>query len=452
MRDDALQPIQLPAHAWTQPETTAALRERRVGVLFELARKYGASQTRIANVTGMGQAEVSRIMNGDRHVMGIDVLERIADGLTMPDEQRLTLGLAPRYVGPAGVTLNPEQDGDAPVLRREFMRLSAGALGLAATNREVADQKIFGLEAGQRIGPDIVDQMRQRITRLRQLDNHLGGADTYQLFANEVGITRQLLKEGRYAQATKKELLGIYAEQAQQAGWAAFDAGWHSEARSFYEWSFEAAKEAGDAGLSGNALAHIAYQLVSNGQPDVKLAKASSQLGNHDAHPTVHALLQERCAWTYAVAGQPAQTERALALAEEALSQVTEHPGPDWAAWVDRTELKIMTGRCWTALRRPLRAVPALEETLNADYAPESHPRDWSLYAATLADAYVDAGEIDQAAELTGRALDLSEDVASIRPRTHLASVITRLKPYRSVSQVSDLLMRSPAHPTNVGL
>lgn len=135
MRDDALRPIQLPAHVWTQPETTAALRERRVGVLFALASKYGASQTRIANVTGMGQAEVSRIMSGDRHVMVIDVLERIAAGLTMPDEQRLTLGLAPRQVfssGPISHSETPTADSSDEEMdslrRRNFLGLAGGGV------------------------------------------------------------------------------------------------------------------------------------------------------------------------------------------------------------------------------------------------------------------------------------------------------------------------------------
>src|SRR5262245_4604032 len=35
-------------------------------------------------------------MNGKRQVTAIDVLERIADGLAMPDLARMRLGLAPR--------------------------------------------------------------------------------------------------------------------------------------------------------------------------------------------------------------------------------------------------------------------------------------------------------------------------------------------------------------------
>jgi transcriptional regulator with XRE-family HTH domain len=97
VRDDAMDPLVLPDQVWNEPETQAALRARRVGYLFQLAQKYaGASQTRIANVTGMAQSEVSRIRAGDRHVTAIDVLERVALGFDMPDRARVLLGLAPR--------------------------------------------------------------------------------------------------------------------------------------------------------------------------------------------------------------------------------------------------------------------------------------------------------------------------------------------------------------------
>lgn len=63
---------------------------------------------------------------------------------------------------------------------------------------------------------------------------------------------------------------------------------------------------------------------------------------------------------------------------------------PDYAAWIDATELDIMTGRCWSELRRPLRAVPVLERAL-AGYS-DAHARDKALYSSWLAESFIDAG------------------------------------------------------------
>jgi predicted ATPase len=136
MRDDALEPVQLPGDVWSRPETRDALRERRVGYLFALAKKYaGASQTRIANVTGMDQSEVSRIMKGDRQISAIDVLERVARGLLMPDPARALLGLAPQAqpTEPA----EPTAVTGAPEARRGMRRLPAPLTELVGREAEI---------------------------------------------------------------------------------------------------------------------------------------------------------------------------------------------------------------------------------------------------------------------------------------------------------------------------
>ncbi|MES5823546.1 helix-turn-helix transcriptional regulator [Streptomyces sp. RG80] len=66
-----------------------------MGAVFRHAQQYsGASQSRIAVAAGMTQARVNEIINGRREVSRLDVYERIADGLRMPDDARHLLGLA----------------------------------------------------------------------------------------------------------------------------------------------------------------------------------------------------------------------------------------------------------------------------------------------------------------------------------------------------------------------
>jgi hypothetical protein len=74
-----------------------------------------------------------------------------------------------------------------------------------------------------------------------------------------------------------------------------------------------------------------------------------------------------------------------------------------------------MTGRCWSELRRPLRAVPVLETAL-ANFS-DAHARDKALYSSWLADSYIDAGEVEQAVEVVSSSLTVMRDVSSVRPR-----------------------------------
>lgn len=164
--------IDIPDSFWQRPETTAALRERRIGRLFALLNQYtGASQTRIGIACGMSQGRVSNIIRGVSLVDKLDVFERIADGLSMPDPARTGLGLAPRASSqppsatklgqaiPPGYTAaglasfpisdllsldtEDEQQEDDPMRRRTFV----GLAGAAVLNTVFADAALPRAEA-----------------------------------------------------------------------------------------------------------------------------------------------------------------------------------------------------------------------------------------------------------------------------------------------------------------
>ncbi|WP_414942701.1 hypothetical protein [Amycolatopsis sp. cmx-11-51] len=116
--------------------------------------------------------------------------------------------------------------------------------------------------------------------------------------------------------------------------------------------------------LAGNAIAYAAYQQTATQQSGTALAADSYEVARQVATPKVGALLLDRKAWAHATAGEAQEADRALNLAREALNTPATRPEPDWVFWVDAAEIDIMAGRCWTELRRPLRAVPVLERVL----------------------------------------------------------------------------------------
>jgi len=92
----------VPPRAWQQPDVRLALQTRDVaGVLRGAQQHTGLSQGRIAGAIGLTQGRVSEIINGSRTVTTLEVFERVADGLSMPDDARMLFGLAPRH--PAGL-------------------------------------------------------------------------------------------------------------------------------------------------------------------------------------------------------------------------------------------------------------------------------------------------------------------------------------------------------------
>ncbi len=419
----------------------AAIAAHDFGIVFRIARsEAGISYSKIAAECDIKPERVGSLARGHGSVTTFEKIAKIADALRIPGDM---LGLAPRawesitQPGRPPVvsahTITESRDGEDTVRRRQFFKASAGA-GLAVGLPEFSK-----VSSGRRIGGDVPDQLRERTARLRRLDDVLGGGDTYRVYLGEKLATKRLIRDCDYGEETGLALLSVLAEQAQQAGWAAFDGGNHSDARSLYEESYQAATQAGDTALAGNALAFLSYQKVSGDrEAGIEIALTACRTAGPDAPPGVRALLHERLAWAYAVAGQVNGTKHALNDAETALHEHDGTPQPDWAAWVDRTELQIMTGRCWTELRRPLRAVPVLEDSL-AKYE-DTHARDKSLYLSWLADSYLSAGEVEQAARTARRSLELSAGVASVRPRQRIAPTLRRLSSYHRLPAVAEVL------------
>ncbi|MGW4485132.1 hypothetical protein ACWEOE_14995 [Amycolatopsis sp. NPDC004368] len=319
--------------------------------------------------------------------------------------------------------------GDSTVQRREFI----GAVASLALPLALARDSGPG-----KIGRSQLCGLRRRTARLRRLDDVLGGGDTCAVYAAEVETTKALLTQGSYTAEIGRELHIILAEQLQQAGWAAFDVGDHQRARSCYADSGRAADEAGARDLAGNALAYAAYQQTSTAQSGTADADASYEVAREVATPKVSALLLERKAWAHAAAGNARQADAALGLAREALHRTDSRPEPDWVFWVDAAEIDIMAGRCWTELRRPLRAVPLLETVLAG--FDDTCARDKSLYLTWLATAYLQAHEIEQSAATLRRAHELATGVASARPLARITSVARKLDRHRDVPEVADLL------------
>jgi tetratricopeptide (TPR) repeat protein len=317
------------------------------------------------------------------------------------------------------------------VQRREFIgAMAALAIPLARTEQPTS----------RRIGQSDIDELRRRTARLRRLDNIMGGAETFPVYSAEVDFTQRLLRESSHAIEIGQQLRALLAEQQQQAGWAAFDHGQHALAQRLYSESRDAAEEAGALDLAGNALAYAAYQQTTTSQSGTALATDSCEVARPMATPKVNALLLERKAWAHATAREPQEADRALNLAREALQVHDDRPDPDWVFWVNDAEIDIMAGRCWTELRRPLRAVPVLEQVLSG--FDDTHARDKALYLTWLATSYLHAHEVEQAAATLTRAADLAAGVSSVRPAVRIQAVARQLTRYRSTPAVVDLLTR----------
>lgn len=92
MRNRTPHRLSLPESVWEETTTRDVLRNRDFRGLFQIARRHGISQGRIASAVGITQSEVSRIVNSSpgksqRQIANINLIERIADGFDLPTRQ-----------------------------------------------------------------------------------------------------------------------------------------------------------------------------------------------------------------------------------------------------------------------------------------------------------------------------------------------------------------------------
>ncbi|MGW4954791.1 XRE family transcriptional regulator [Streptomyces parvulus] len=429
-------PTALPRELLNAEEMQRALAEHDFGTVFRLARSRARiPYARIAEGCDLKPTRVGELARGEGRVTTFAKVVAISDALRVPGHM---VGLAPRPWEGSGTPWNVNRPETGTDVHRRTVLQAATTAGLAAALPVLHQPTV-----PTRVTPGYVDQLRRRTARLRRLDEILGGGDTYRVYLGEFQSTKALLRDATFTPESRRRLVALLAEQAQLAGWAAFDGGKQADAESLYQESRAAAREAEDGDLLGNAHAFLAYQ-APNPQVAVEMATTGCSNITLQTPAGVRALLHERLAWACAVAGLPTRTEQALGAARDALSdRERDEFQPDWAAWVDETELDIMTGRCWTELRRPLRAVPVLLRAL--DQYDDHHARDKALYLSWLAHSYMAAGEIEEAAAATGRAWSLASGVASVRPRERLVPVLKQLAEHRGVSAVRDVLQVTAA-------
>jgi len=151
MAGSAFQPIQLPEWARRSEEASAVLRAR--------------------DAAGILQGRVSEILKGNRKVTALEVFERIADGLNMPDDACVTLGLAPRYGGRAA-------DGSLPSteITRVFPDQAAAASEIRLLARQATAIDVLAVRGLGLLGLNhsllrgaLTNQSREAPLRLRVL-------------------------------------------------------------------------------------------------------------------------------------------------------------------------------------------------------------------------------------------------------------------------------------------
>jgi transcriptional regulator with XRE-family HTH domain len=450
------EPLSVPDDLWADRDVERALVDRDIASLFRvLMRDTGASQARIGAAVGLEQGYVSRIMAG-RKVASIDVLERIADGLNMPNRCRHSLGLAGRDGSPQFVDdLGPIHPGPGISGPRSWHEVVNGAVEMwrrDVNRRDVLRQAAFSPVAyavpalrwftsstdepvvgeGHRlVGPPDVDTIREVTSAYRRLDNEYGGGHGRDAVARYLDReVAPLLREGRYAPPTGKALLSSTAELVQLAGWQAYDVAEHAIAQRYFVQALNLAGAAEDESLGAEIMAAMSHQATYLVDTDtgIDLARAAGRAAKRAG---VQALVAEAFvleAHAHARTGDGRGCATALHAAETALDRADRSADPQWITYFGEAYLSAKFAHCFRALGNAKQAERFAVRSLRMD---QRYVRGRAFNLALLASVYVQQNEPDRAAGIGVEAVRLTARMKSARAVRYIRDLQRELGPHR---------------------
>jgi hypothetical protein len=302
------------------------------------------------------------------------------------------------------------------------------------------EPQLVELNAGRRISDSLVATAEHRVIQLRRADDFVSGRTSHSLVQQELKATTKLLDEASLTENQTRRLLTATGELAQLAAWVAADAGLYKQAARYTEGGVLAAHAADNEPLAANVISTLAYQLANTGNPRqaAMLARTAYAGARHSATATTKALLLERVAWADAKSGDLVSCERALGQVEDNFNQAKPEDDPDWVYWLNREEIDVMAGRCFTELKQPGRAEPLLRSATSS--YDNTLVRENSLYLSWLAEDYILLNEIDTAAEIATHVLELGSRANSARTDERLRHLARLLRRYKDVQSAAGFL------------
>ncbi len=296
------------------------------------------------------------------------------------------------------------------------------------------------LSAGRRISDPLIATIERRTAQLRRADDFVSGRTSHALVHQEIKATTSLLNEAALTDDQARRILSVTGELAQLAAWVAADAGLYRDAAKYAESGVVAANAAGNAPLAAHIISTLSYQLANTGNPRqaALLARTAYAGGRRDATATTKALLLERVAWADAKSGDLANCERTLSQVGDNFSHAKPEDDPDWAYWLNSTEIDVMAGRCFTELKLPAKAEPLLRDAVSG--YDDTHIRENALYLSWLSENYILLNEIDTGSRIAGQVLELRSLANSVRTDERLRHLAKLLRRYRDVQSAADFL------------
>jgi hypothetical protein len=436
---------------WAHPAMLSALAGRDLGMVLRLVRDHaGWTQTVISGRTGIAQSQVSPIMAGSRRVTTLERMERIADGLGMPDESRMTLGLAPISAGmetPGGRTRctcgTAGETGECSMHRRKFLTAAGSILATAAVADPAEIASVVRRRTTSNVDDLTLDDMEVTVDHLMREFPKQPHHELSRLATTNWAAAERML-DGWQNLGQRQRLVELAGQLSYYTGRLHYSAGRYPEATQFATLTQRYAAETENLVLRHSSVALHSAVAFFHSQNYARAAQIMRR-GHRYATDYTRARGLAYAARSYSALGDRTSTLEALQGMRDAMVDLPSQPGE--IPFTQASALLFTTG-CLRRLGDGPEASSVGRETVTAyDEArtPSHEEHAGARIALALALTTGDRPDPEQAASV-GAAVVSSPDPLNDNLIKQLSMLREALRPWRREPGVAVLSDQISAH------
>lgn len=330
----------------------------------------------------------------------------------------------------------------AAVDRKDFLRAALGVtvgamvrpVGELLDAREPAPVPSF-------VGRTEIEGIRQTALVFGTWDHTYGGGLVREAVSAQLRYSAQLLN-ARCSDRLRNELYSAVGYLGHTAGFMAFDAYAHADARNIFQFALACAEEAADWHLRAKVLSSMARQAIWCGGPDGGLTLVELAMVRADrVTPTERAMLLAARARALAKLRRTQETITAIGMADEEFSHAQPANDPDWMRYYDAAQHRGDTGHAlWDVAMAGQFVTEATDRLAQAVAGhTDTYARSRAISGIKLASLTMATGDPDEAGAIGQRALASAGTIRSRRAADDLRQLRTIATPYERIDEVADL-------------
>jgi len=279
------------------------------------------------------------------------------------------------------------------------------------------NQQRLDTVSAPRVGPSDIHRFKETVKLFAELDNRFGGGHGRKALIQYLATDGERLLRGRFTDAIGKTLYAAIAEATLLAAWMSYDSAPGSGlAQRYFIQALALADTSRDRRLGATILDAMSHQatFVGRYRDAANLAMAARTGTAGIATPTQTAHFHSMEARALARLGDAKACSSAIAEAIKIFDRRDINNDPEWIQYFDAAELSAEISHCFRDLGRPVDAAEHATRCLTMIDTTTS-PRSRFFAYMVLADAYLNAGEVEQAYETVAKALNIGEQLRSAR-------------------------------------